>query len=71
VAHVLETIFLVYAILYLYFIQEKHAKEIVLKAMGQAISKTVAIAEILKVISLQDVFLLFHICSLKFMQITV
>jgi DNA-binding protein len=57
--------------IYLYFIQEKHAKEIVLKAMGQAISKTVAIAEILKVISLQDVFLLFHICSLKFMQITV
>jgi DNA-binding protein len=55
----------------LYFIQEKHTKEIVLKAMGQAISKTVAIAEILKVISLQDVFLLFHICSLKFMQITV
>ncbi|RDX87766.1 Ribonuclease P protein subunit p25-like protein, partial [Mucuna pruriens] len=29
-------------------LQEKHAREIVLKAMGQAISKTVAIAEILK-----------------------
>ncbi|XP_073222763.1 uncharacterized protein [Cicer arietinum] len=29
-------------------LQEKNAKEIVLKAMGQAISKTVAIAEILK-----------------------
>ncbi|KAH1239918.1 Ribonuclease P protein subunit p25-like protein [Glycine max] len=29
-------------------LQEKHASEIVLKAMGQAISKTVAIAEILK-----------------------
>jgi len=43
----------------LYFIQEKQAKEIVLKAMGQAISKTVAIAEILKVISLQDVLLFF------------
>ncbi|MBA0617752.1 hypothetical protein Godav_027174 [Gossypium davidsonii] len=29
-------------------LQDKHVKEIVLKAMGQAISKTVAIAEILK-----------------------
>ncbi|KAH9784936.1 Alba domain-containing protein [Citrus sinensis] len=29
-------------------LQEKHAKEIVLKAMGQAINKTVAIAEIIK-----------------------
>ena len=29
--------------------QEKRAGEIVLKAMGQAISKTVAIAEIIKV----------------------
>ncbi|KAE9617859.1 putative DNA/RNA-binding protein Alba [Lupinus albus] len=29
-------------------LQEKNAREIVLKAMGQAISKTVAIAEILK-----------------------
>lgn len=29
--------------------QEKRVKEIVLKAMGQAISKTVAIAEIIKV----------------------
>lgn len=50
----------------LYFIQEKQAKEIVLKAMGQAISKTVAISEILKVISLQDVLLLLLLCSLKF-----
>lgn len=55
----------------LYFIQEKNAKEIVLKAMGQAISKTVAIAEILKVIFLQDVLLLLLICSLKFMQMKV
>jgi len=30
-------------------LQEKKVKEIVLKAMGQAISKTVAIAEIIKV----------------------
>lgn len=30
-------------------IQEKQVGEIVLKAMGQAISKTVAIAEIIKV----------------------
>lgn len=30
-------------------IQEKKVNEIVLKAMGQAISKTVAIAEIIKV----------------------
>lgn len=30
-------------------IQERSGKEIVLKAMGQAISKTVAIAEIIKV----------------------
>lgn len=31
------------------FFQEKQAREVVLKAMGQAISKTVAIAEIIKV----------------------
>lgn len=31
------------------YIQEKRVREIVLKAMGQAISKTVAIAEIIKV----------------------
>lgn len=31
------------------FFQEKRVREIVLKAMGQAISKTVAIAEIIKV----------------------
>lgn len=36
---------------YLYY-QDKHAKEIVLKAMGQAISKSVAIAEIIKVSNL-------------------
>lgn len=29
--------------------QEKRVREIVLKAMGQAISKTVAVAEIMKV----------------------
>lgn len=55
----------------LYFIQEKQAKEIVLKAMGQAISKTVAIAEILKVISLQDVLIFLLICSLNFLQMMV
>ena len=33
----------------LFSIQEKRVREIVLKAMGQAISKTVAIAEIIKV----------------------
>jgi hypothetical protein len=31
------------------FYQEKHVKEIVLKAMGQAISKTVSVAEGIKV----------------------
>lgn len=53
----------------LYFIQEKNAKEIVLKAMGQAINKTVAIAEILKVFFCT----MFLSCSiyLKFMQVTV
>lgn len=32
-----------------FFFQEKGVREVVLKAMGQAISKTVAIAEIIKV----------------------
>ncbi|GAB4841308.1 hypothetical protein Ancab_022034 [Ancistrocladus abbreviatus] len=36
-------------------LQDKRAKEIVLKAMGQAISKTVAIAEIIKDISISSV----------------
>lgn len=40
----------------LHLIQEKHAREIVFKAMGQAISKTVAIAEILKVVVLFKMF---------------
>lgn len=31
------------------YMQESHMKEIVLKAMGQAISKTVAVAEFVKV----------------------
>jgi hypothetical protein len=34
----------------LFFNQEKRVREIVLKAMGQAINKTVAIAEIIKVV---------------------
>jgi len=39
-----------------FWFQEKSVKDIVLKAMGQAISKTVAISEILKV----SVFLLMN-----------
>lgn len=35
--------------LFFFFFQEKRVPEVVLKAMGQAISKTVAIAEIIKV----------------------
>ena len=35
--------------------QEKRGREIVLKAMGQAISKAVAIAEIIKVVSITSV----------------
>lgn len=38
-----------FQILFSLLIQDKRVKEIVLKAMGQAISKAVAIAEILKV----------------------
>ncbi|KAG6787353.1 hypothetical protein POTOM_008992 [Populus tomentosa] len=36
------------ALVFIFFIQEKHVKEIVLKAMGQAISKTVSVAEGIK-----------------------
>lgn len=43
---------LVFTSLAWWFVQEKCVKEIVLKAMGQAISKSVAVTEILKVISL-------------------
>lgn len=32
-----------------FFVQDKNEKEIVLKAMGQAISKAVAVGEIIKV----------------------
>lgn len=65
-----------YAFLFflLQFIQEKHASEIVLKAMGQAISKTVAIAEILKVKFFYKILLLGlrpPISFLKFMEMAV
>lgn len=40
---------LLHLIIICHYLQEKHLKEIVFKAMGQAISKTVAIVEILKV----------------------
>lgn len=43
--------------------QEKRVKEIVLKAMGQAISKTVAIAEIIKV-SLPIVICCLVLCNI-------
>lgn len=33
----------------MFYMKEKRVREIILKAMGQAISKTVAIAEIIKV----------------------
>ena len=33
-----------------FYVQEKNEKEVVLKAMGQAISKAVAIGEIIKVL---------------------
>lgn len=46
--------------------QEKNVKDIVLKAMGQAISKTVAISEILKVCAL---FFLVYIIELGFSDI--
>lgn len=42
----------------LFLNQDRRIKEIVLKAMGQAISKSVAVAEIIKVI--------LHFCSLMF-----
>lgn len=41
------------------YIQDKQEKEIVLKAMGQAISKAVAIAEIIKVLLIW--MLVFHL----------
>jgi hypothetical protein len=46
-----------------FLFQEKKAPEIVLKAMGQAISKTVATAEIIKVSLLNFMLLLLPTCS--------
>lgn len=63
---IMKYLFMPSYICILYFVQEKHAREIVLKAMGQAISKPVAIAEILKVIFLCKIFLSCSYIFLKF-----
>lgn len=49
----------IYFLLICMFFKEKRIGEIVLKAMGQAISKAVAIAEILKVIY---IYIYFSFC---------